>query len=70
MAIWEESLELLYGPGLRWGRGLTFHHIRHAAVGIDAANVFGVGWVGAAVKDECCGQREGRCRLLHSPPSS
>lgn len=29
-----------------------FHHIRHAAVGINAANVFGVGWVGAAIKDE------------------
>lgn len=36
----------------------TFHHIRDAAVGVNAANVLGVGWVGAAIKDEGC--REGR----------
>lgn len=51
----------------RWGQ-LTFHHLRDAAVGVDAADVFGVGRVGAAVKDQGCG-RGGRARLAgpHNP---
>lgn len=39
--------------------GLTFDHLRDVAVGVNAPDVFGVGWVGAAVKDESCGW-EGR----------
>lgn len=60
-------------PGaLLWARsmvrevgGLTFHHIRHVAIGVNAANVFGVSRVGTSIKDEGCGDRKGHCWLVH-----
>lgn len=49
----------VYGAG--GGGGLTFHHIRHVAIGVNAANVFGVSRVGTSIKDEGCGDRKGHC---------
>lgn len=59
----------LYRPGTVGM--LTFHHLGDVAVGVNAADVFGVGWVGAAVKDQGC-RRTGRRELLACPisPSS
>lgn len=33
----------------------TSHHVGHAAVGVDAPDVFGVRGVGAAVEEQCWG---------------
>lgn len=51
------SLGLLCGPA--WWGHLTLYHLGDIAVWVNAANVFWVGWVGAAVKNQGCG-REGR----------
>lgn len=45
---------------------LTLHHLGDVAVGVDAANVFGVGRVGAAVKNQGCRQ-EGRVLSVGLP---
>lgn len=34
-------------------RIITFYNLHNVTVWVDTANVFGVGWIGAAIKDQC-----------------